>query len=147
MIEPALLVADLIVDHLSATAWDLTTSFSRAYLDDVPAINDETRRLWVMPGDTQTQTGVRSRQHDELQTTWLLFAAKVPDSTADTLDPVVDLTRAIRNDLAAWQIKREPGFEKYQSAGLQTADLYDYEALREHGIFLQLFGFRWRWEP
>lgn len=146
MIEPALLVADAIVARLAAVEWDLSTLFARTYLDEVPTINDEARRVYVMPSAIDTLAGPRAGLTDELHTTWLLFAARVPDATADTLDPVVDLTRAIRNNLADWPLKREPGFEKYQNAGLQTAELYDYDALRQHSVFLQLFGFRWRWE-
>lgn len=147
MTEPAILVADAIVDRLSAVEWDLATAFSRTYLDSLEAINDEQRRLWVMPADVTQQPDSRYPAAAEIHTTWLLFAARVPDASADTLDPLVDLTRAIRNHLAIWPLKKEDGFERYANAGIQTADLYDFEALSAHNLFVQLFGFRWRWTP
>lgn len=138
VLEPHVAFVTEVVEFVNGYEWSRSNVVAEeGYADGLDSDRDTTARVFVFPGDIQTERLTRTTDA-EFHTTWCVLAIHASDHSKTAIKPHVHFARELRRAV------RRYDWTAGDLVSLVTGDIYDFEELNANNLFVQIFGIRWR---
>lgn len=144
MSEPALIVADAIVDEINGREWLLDPIVSRVYLREENLLQDGNLHVFVFPWSFSHEASARGFARED-HTTWLVVCERLQAIDNTAIDQRVEFCKQLRDGLLAMSLPAI-GDLSVDVTGIDTDTVYNFEHLHSDSLFMQMFALNWRAE-